>query len=257
MLSKNKIKLVKSLDNPKYRRQEQLFVVEGEKLVNELFQSKLTPYLLFATKSWIDSQHKNFKNIKCQTEIISEDELKKISFLKTPPPVMCLVKLPDYKFVPSELNKKLSLALDTVQDPGNLGTIIRIADWFGIENIICSSATVDAFNPKVVQSAMGGLFRVKVHYVDLIDALKQFRKLNTPIFGAMLDGINIYGSELTESGIIVMGNESKGISTEITQFIDHKIYIPKYPESKPEAESLNVANATAIICSEFRRRLIK
>jgi TrmH family RNA methyltransferase len=149
------------------------------------------------------------------------------------------------------LDGKLSLALDTVQDPGNLGTIIRIADWFGIEHVLCSKETVEVYNPKVVQATMGALARVSVHYVDLVEVLKE---TSLPVYGTFLEGEDIYGEALSAEGVIVMGNEGNGVSEEVKKLVSRKLYIPNFPKGRETSESLNVAVATAITCAEFRRR---
>ena len=150
------------------------------------------------------------------------------------------------------MKHSLCLALDDIQDPGNLGTIIRLADWFGIENIFCSHGTVDVYNPKVIQATMGALARVKLHYCDLVKLITSVKDI--PIFGTFLDGNNIYGEDLSKNGLIIMGNEGNGVSKEVSKLINKKLYIPNYPTSRETSESLNVAIATAIVCAEFRRR---
>ena len=155
----------------------------------------------------------------------------------------------------STQSDRLSLALDGVQNPGNLGTIIRLADWFGISDIYCSADTADCYNPKVVQATMGAILRVKVHYLQLADFLKKTAANKTPVYGTMLDGVNIYQSELTPAGVIVMGNEGKGVSDECARSFTHRLLIPSYPPERQGSESLNVAMATGIVCSEFRRRM--
>ncbi len=235
MVSKNKIKLYRSLDTKKGREKANLFIAEGPKVVNDLLQAGF------------------------EAEEIFEDieDIKKITFLQHPQSMLGVFKLKQvpnlqedvFTFFPSQ---KLSLALDGVQDPGNLGTIIRIADWFGIENIYCSPNTVDCWNPKVVQATMGSIARVNIHYTSLLEFVDSL-PLNYPIYATLLDGNNIYQQDLTEYGVIVMGNEGNGISTELRQKINHKLYVPNYPADRSSAESLNVAIATAIVCAEFRR----
>lgn len=249
MLSKNKIKYIRSLEQKKHRREERAFLAEGSKLVGDL-QGHLHCKMVAGTSQWIAS-HPDFQS----EEIIevSREELSKASLLKTPKDVLAVYSLPDYPFPNDAPEKSLCLALDDVQDPGNLGTIIRIADWFGIEHIFCSQGTVDAFNPKTVQATMGALARIQLHYCDLgqlIDSLE-----NVPIYGTFLNGTDMYQEKLSETGLIVMGNEGNGISAEIAQKINRKILIPNYPKGCETSESLNVAVATAIVCSEFRRRM--
>jgi len=250
MLSKNQIKFIKSLALKKYRDESGCFLAEGNKLVADLL-----PYfdceLLCCESSWLATQG----DIKASQTVIAETgEISKASLLKNPQQVIAVFKQPQCKLNTIELSEKLSLVLDRIQDPGNLGTIIRIADWFGIENIICSFDTADVYNPKTVQATMGALARVKVHYMDLVDFLSKNK--NMPIYGTFLTGTNIYTKTLSHKGLIVMGNEGNGISPEIEQFINEKLYIPNYPVGKATSESLNVAVATAITCAEFRRRQV-
>jgi RNA methyltransferase, TrmH family len=232
--------------------EHELFLVEGEKIVAELLQSEFTIHSLLATPEWIAS-HKNISENRTELIEASPDELKKISLLKTPNQVIAVTCIPDQNLNMLHLKEKLVLVLDQIQDPGNLGTIIRICDWFGINEIICSTSTVDAYNPKVVQASMGSIFRVKIVYEELSHWLKNYSKLFPyPIYGASLGGENIYNHQLQGQGLILLGNESKGISVEIENFISHKLFIPRFGASG--AESLNVSVAAAIICSEFRRR---
>jgi RNA methyltransferase, TrmH family len=254
MLSKNKIKLIKSLDTKKARMENGLFIAEGDKLVSELIDSGLSVTYLAGTEDWFKNNKADYLKKCNEKDIVSQEELSKASFLKTPQKVLCLIKLPIYKLDIKELKDQLSLVLDQVQDPGNLGTIIRIADWFGIENIICSHHTVDAFNPKVVQSTMGAIARVKVHYTDLGPLLTEIKKLGTPLYGTTLHGENINNLLLTSNGFILMGNESKGIDPAWEPMLDKQLFIPFFPADKQRSESLNVAVATGIICSEFRRK---
>lgn len=251
-ISKNKIKYFNSLNLKKNRDNEQVFIAEGIKLVGDLLPYFKAKYIV-ATAEWLS------KNSYIADEIIeieNIEEMKKITLLSTPSPVYVVFYRPQYDFDLQDLllKRELILALDTVQDPGNLGTIIRIADWFGIKNIICSHGTVDVYNAKTIQSTMGALARVKVHYVELKDVLDTFRKQGYPIYGTFLDGASIYNAELAKYGIIVMGNEGNGISDEIAKLVSDKLLIPSYPADEPTSESLNVAVATAIVCSEFRRR---
>lgn len=250
-LSKNKIKYIQSLKDKKYREEHDTFVVEGDKMVAELLEV-MKCQLLVATADFIQT---NFIQKNTIDEIIevSKSELSKTSFLKNPQQALAVFYQPHYSLDTNQIKEKLSLALDCIQDPGNLGTIIRLADWYGIENIICSTDTVDIYNPKVVQATMGALARVKVHYVDLYAYLKNMQGI--PLYGTFLDGRNMYEQELTQAGIIVMGNEGNGISSEIETLITNKLFIPNYPQNRETSESLNVAVATAIICAEFRRHL--
>jgi RNA methyltransferase, TrmH family len=255
MLSKTKIKLIRSLDSKKFRNETGLFIAEGEKLVHELIDSHFNIEYIAGTEEWFETYtNKNLERCK-EKEIVTEAELHKASFLKTPQQVLCLTRLPHYVLDLDGLMNKLVLVLDNVQDPGNLGTILRIADWFGIENIICSKDTADAFNPKVIQATMGAICRVKVFYEDLDGILTAIKKHGSPVYGTTLEGENIYSVPLTPNGFIMMGNESKGINPAWLPKLDKQLFIPFYPENKKRSESLNVAIATAIICSEFRRRM--
>ncbi|MDL2243647.1 RNA methyltransferase [Bacteroidales bacterium OttesenSCG-928-J19] len=247
MLGKNKIKGIKSLEKKKYRDETSCFLAEGNKLVNDML-----PYfdceLLLAKASWLATQG----DIRAKELIVAEgDEIERASLLKNPQDVLAVFRKAEHKIDLSEIEQELSLVLDGIQDPGNMGTIIRIADWFGIRNIICSPDTADCYNPKVVQATMGALTHVKLHYTPL-DSF--FRSIGTtPVYGTFLDGENIYQKELGGQGIIVMGNEGNGISPAIEPFINQRLYIPNYPADTPSTESLNVAVATAITCAEFRR----
>jgi TrmH family RNA methyltransferase len=249
MISKNQIKLITSLSQKKSRDESGLFVAEGTKLITDLLPA-FVPHLFFSTTEWLQ---KNKELITLQPEIVSEAELHKISSLKTPQGVLAVFRKPTYTFSAGALTSRLSLALDNVQDPGNLGTIIRIADWFGIRDIFCSEYTVDAFGPKTVQATMGALARVNVHQVQLPCFLKEL-PVSLPVYGTFMDGKDIYTETLEPNGIIVMGNEGRGISPEVEQFVSSRLLIPNYPKGEPTSESLNVSVATALVCGEFRRR---
>ena len=232
----------------KNRKENGVFLAEGNKLVSELsahFKCKL----LVATSQWLDSN----RNINAdETIAVEKEELSRASLLKTPQDVLAVFEMPHYETSDDDPKKELCLALDDIQDPGNLGTIIRIADWFGIKNIFCSHGTADAFSPKTVQATMGALARVKIHYCDIKELISGLD--DVPVFGTFLDGYNIYESELSANGLIVMGNEGNGISKEVSALINKRILIPNYPQGNETTDSLNVAIATAIVCSEFRRR---
>ena len=240
MISKNKIKLIRSLETKKGREKVGLFVAEGPKVVKDLLHEG------FVAEDILD-------NI---------EDINKVSFLQHPQSLLGVFKLPevasntmnDYLILFKEgIENQLVLALDGVQDPGNLGTIIRIADWFGIEDIFCSHETADCWNPKVVQATMGSIARVKLHYLNLYEMIDQL-PTDYPIYATLLDGNNIYAQELSRHGMIVMGNEGKGISPQLRTKINRKLFIPNYPPERETAESLNVAIATSIVCAEFRRR---
>ena len=210
MLSKNKIKLFRSLGIKKNRLTTGLFIAEGKKLVMDLLLSEFKISELFCSSQLADEIRPFHPNLKI--EITDKDELARISFLKTAPEIVAVLKIPDLVIDWDEIKGELSLFLDAVQDPGNLGTIIRLADWFGIRNIICSEDCVDLYNPKVIQSTMGAFARVKVHYGSLTRFLDQARELKIPVYGAFLEGENLYKCDLTSNGLVVMGNEGNGIS---------------------------------------------
>ncbi len=251
MISKNKIKYIHSLEQKKIRNKEGVFVAEGHKVVEELLQYSAAQ-IVIATEAWLKDRH-----LPSSIEVIevSDDELRKVSLLQHPQQVLAV--FPQMKartfYLDDVDTSSLSLALDGVQDPGNLGTIIRIADWFGITDIFCSTDTADVYNPKVVQATMGSIARVKVMYGDLC-ALADTLPDGFPVYGTMLDGENIYASPLQNSGLIVMGNEGNGISPALTRKVNRRLLIPNYPPGRETAESLNVAIATAITCAEFRRQ---
>ena len=257
MISKNQLKYIRQLEQKKYRRREGVFVAEGTKVVGDLLQ-RYRPEAVFATADWQAPAG-------ITPQLVTDDELRRISFLQHPQQVLALFPLPvncqpstvnskpsNVNCKPSTVNSELSLALDGVQDPGNLGTIIRIADWFGISTIICSEDTVDAWNPKVVQATMGSIARVNIIYLNLPDFLDTL-PADFPVYGTFLDGDNIYTQELTPNGLIIMGNEGNGISEAVRSKVNRRLLIPDFHQG-PTADSLNVAIATAITCSEFRRR---
>jgi len=255
MFSKNKIKFLNSLKKTKYREIHKLFFAEGEKLADELLNSGIKITNILATKDWIKTNSLKLNGCKAEIDEIAEVELAKISSLSTPNQVLIIAEQPQYTYHLEEISTKLSLLLDDINDPGNLGTIIRIADWFGIQNIFCSESSVNLFNPKVVQSTMGAICRVKVHYVDiptLINSVKRYPDFN--IYGTFLEGSTIYNEPLDEKGFIIMGSESHGISEKTKSLINKKLFIPNFPIGEKSSESLNISVATAIVCSEFRRR---
>lgn len=250
MLSKNKIKYIRSLEQKKYRKEEKAFLAEGHKLVGDL-SGHFECRLVAATSTWLESH----PDIKADEIVkVSEEELKKASLLKTPQDVLAVFRIPETDPGTRDIAGSLCLALDDVQDPGNLGTILRTADWFGIRHVFCSIGTADAYNPKTVQATMGALARVRIHYCDLKDLIGTLPDM--PVYGTFLDGKNIYGQELTPHGLIVMGNEGKGISQEMEKLVNRRLLIPNYPQGEETSESLNVATATAIDCAEFRRRML-
>jgi TrmH family RNA methyltransferase len=244
MVSKNQIKLITSLQQKKYRQKNHLFFVEGTKVISEFYKSGWKLHLLFSTE--------NLDFIPpSKTVLISETDLKKISSLITPHAALAVFNLPKHN---KEIESTFTVVLDGIQDPGNLGTIIRLCDWFGVKQLVCSSDTADCFNPKVVQSSMGSLARVNVVYTNLEEFLNEKNKL--PVFGAFVDGENIYRQKLPKNAVLVLGNEGNGVSFNIEQLIQSKISIPQFGEDQL-TESLNVASAAAIILSEFHRTIEK
>lgn len=248
MLSKAKIKWIKSLGERKFRQELQLFVAEGPKLVGELLRV-YRPVYVAGTAAWIQSNSAMLQGV--EADEVTPEELQRASFLRAPQGVLAVFPIPSTTVRPELANEELILALDGVQDPGNMGTIVRLAGWFGIRHIVCSTDTADIFNPKAVQATMGALSQVEVHYVNLCQFLHD---ASAPIYGTFLDGENIYDKPLTQYGIIVMGNEGKGISHDVGQVVNERLFIPPYPAESEPTDSLNVAMATGIICAEFRRR---
>ena len=241
MITRAEILDIKALANKQGREDLGAFIAEGEKLVDEIRNSSLRIRRILQTKP-----------IFAEGELISEKEMERISQLKSANSVLAVVELPKHKLTLANPTKNLVLCLDRIQNPGNLGTIIRLADWFGISDIVCSEDTADCFNPKVVQATMGAILRVRVHYTNLAAWLASHK--DACIYGTFLEGENIYNAELEKAGVIVMGNEGQGISAEVAKCVSHKLLIPPYPADRCGSESLNVAVATAVICSEFRRR---
>ena len=235
MLSKNDIKNIKSLELKKFRDEKGLFVAEGHKLVGELL-GVFDCILLAATDEWLGSR----RNIPAQrVEQVTPDELKRASLLRSPQDVIAVFCMPRESLAMKDAaGSDLVLALDDVQDPGNLGTIIRIADWFGIKDIFCSKGSADVFNPKAVQATMGAISRVKIHYVDLMEEIKAL-PASVPVYGTYLEGQTIYNTELSDNGVIIMGNEGKGISREVGKTVNRKLYIPNWPAGAATSESLN------------------
>ena len=239
-ISKNQLKLITSLSQKKYRQKHNLFIAEGVKVLNELLNSPFEIETLFCTD--------DFETTISEKKVvrISETELKKVSTLKSPNKALGIFKIPKEKALQ---NSGLTIALDAINDPGNLGTIIRLCDWFGVNQLVCSKDTVDCYNQKVVQASMGSLTRVSIHYTDLENYIT---KSNLDTFIADMDGENVYKTKLPKEGILIMGNEANGVSEEIKSLLQYKISIPRFGETQ-ETESLNVATATAILLSEFKR----
>jgi len=240
MVSKNQIKLITSLQQKKYRNTNKLFFAEGVKVIHELLQSNFELEHLYSTQDDFEEVSKERKTL------IDDNDLKKISALSTPNTCLAVFKIPVEKNI---IESGLIVALDSIRDPGNLGTILRLCDWYGINQLLCSKETVDIYNPKVVQATMGSIARVNVNYIDLNAYIAQ---TNLPVFGTFMDGENIYKTNLPQEGIIIMGNEANGISAELEKLIQNRLTIPRFGDIQ-KTESLNVATATAIILSEFRR----
>ena len=241
-ISKNQLKLITSLSQKKYRQKHDLFIAEGVKVLNELLNSTFEIETLFCTDDF-EATISEEKVVR-----ISETELKKVSTLKSPNKALGIFKIPKEKVLQ---NSGLTVALDAINDPGNLGTIIRLCDWFGVTQLVCSKDTVDCYNQKVVQASMGSLTRVSIYYTDLENYIT---KSNLDTFIADMDGENVYKTKFPKEGILIMGNEANGVSEEIKSLLQYKISIPRFGETQ-ETESLNVATATAILLSEFKRNL--
>lgn len=253
MLSKSKIKIIQSIGRKKSRQEHDLFLVEGNKMTKEVLMSDFTIETLICTKEFriqnIDLLHKVKEFIE-----VEKSDINKVSLLQNPQDSLAIVKQFKNEEPSFDFNKNLYLALDCIQDPGNLGTILRIADWFGISGIICSENTADIFNPKVVQASMGAIFRTKVWYTNLAEFFMRINSSEIQIYGTYMDGNNIYNEQLTNNGIIVFGNEGKGISENIEKHVKTRLSIPSFNKAEQNSESLNVAIAAAICCSEFKRR---
>ena len=243
-MTKAEIQFVRSLADKRVRDAEHLFVAEGDKLISEILSSGLRVRNIYALEGHFDGR----------AERVMAKEMERISQLKTASTSLAVVEQPRHNAPAKAPADRLTLALDGVQNPGNLGTIIRLADWFGVEDIFCSEDTADCFNPKVVQATMGAILRVRVHYLKLADFLRSTAESGVAVYGTMLDGDDIYDAKLQTNGVIVMGNEGKGVSAECANSFTHKLLIPAYPPERQGSESLNVAMATGIVCAEFRRR---
>lgn len=248
MLSKNKIKFIQSLARKKNRDDLGFFVAEGEKLIQELIQANFKFHTIVATEDVIQK----YSKVPCEKLETDIHSIKKISSLTTPQEIVAVVHKPIHRLDMNAMKEQLTIALDCIQDPGNLGTIIRLASWFGIKQIICSEDTVDCFNSKVVQATMGGIAHVDITYTKLPPLFEKAKEINLPLYGTFLEGDNIFKTDLTATGVIIMGNEGKGISAETEVYVDHKLLIPSFGDKS--VESLNVSMATAIVCAEFCKR---
>ena len=244
-MTKAEIQLVRSLADKRGRAEHGLFLAEGEKLIGELRASHLRVRRIYALEGIFAGE---------EVEVVTPRDMERLSQLKTPSNSVALVEIPHYRLKTAELRNRLTLALDEVQNPGNVGTIIRLADWFGIRDILCSEGTADCFNPKVVQATMGAILRVRVHYRPLAPLLAEAAAGGIPVYGTFLEGENIYESKLAPTGIVVMGNEGRGVTPAVAQCISRKLFIPPWPADRRGSESLNVAMATGIVCAEFRRQ---
>lgn len=244
-MTKAEIQLVRALADKRGRSEHRLFVAEGAKLIGELRASHLRIRKIFALEGVFAGE---------EVETVAPRDMERLSLLKTPSNSLALVEIPRYELCAGELAGRLTLALDDVQNPGNLGTIIRLADWFGITDVVCSPATADCFNPKVVQATMGAILRVRVHYTDLPSFLHETSAQGLPVYGTFLEGENLYDADLSDAGVIVMGNEGRGVTQAVGHAVTHKLLIPPYPADRRTTESLNVAMATGVVCAEFRRR---
>ena len=267
MISISRLKLIRSLKQKKYRDQHGLYLAEGDKVVTELMgqtgnigpagTSQDTGHPieeLFATPDWIRSHRDLVAAVGIRVNEATPRELKKASNMVTPQQVLALVRIPEASLDPSALAGEPVLGFESVRDPGNLGTIIRTADWFGIRHLVCTPDSVDLFNPKVVQATMGAMTRVKVHYLDPLELLDTPALKEKPVCGTFLDGENIYEATLPEHPMILFGNESRGLSSRLGQRVGLRLLIPSFTGNRTGSESLNLASSVAVVCSEFRRR---
>jgi len=254
MITRNQVKMILSLQKRRSREESGLFIIEGDKLVREYLSAGNKVKLLAAKPEWLEGESETVTSMIQEIVTVSYDDLRRISSLKTPHNVLAVAPIVKNVFLEARLKERHTLVLEYVQDPGNLGTIIRIAAWFGIKNIICSPDCVDVYNPKVIQATMGAFMHVDVYYLDLEPMLEKARRDGLPIYGAVTDGEIIYGKNLKSEGIILFGNESKGLSEKLLMFVTDHITIPGPEKPLAGIESLNVSMAAAIICSEFARR---
>jgi TrmH family RNA methyltransferase len=252
MISKQKIEFIRSLADKRGRKLAGCFVAEGEKIVSDLLKTSLQPVELYYTgklQASFEIQASHLPNFQ-----ISEKEMERISAFKTPSSLLALFEIPSYQEAELPVLNGLALVLDGIQDPGNLGTIVRTADWFGISDVYCSPECADIYNPKCVQSSMGALARVRVHYTELTALTRKALNQQIHIYGTFMEGENLFETSLDSPALIVMGSEGKGISPELLPFLTRKISIPAFPAGTNQLESLNVAVSAAIVCAEFRRR---
>lgn len=255
MLSKHVTKIVQNLEKKKFREKYNLFKIEGEKLVQELLVSGLNIKTVIAYPAWLEKNHDRLEGLEVVG--VDEKEMHTISNFQSLPQVIALAEIPEHTFAEETVRNSLSLVLNGIQDPGNLGTILRLADWFGIRNVFCDCDCAGAFNPKCVQASMGAVFRVKVFYTDLTSLIKKYKSETFHCYGTFLAGENIYTTALGTTGFIVMGNEGKGISPEIEPLVDLRLTIPSFADNPNSTESLNVGVASGIMLSEFKRRTLE
>lgn len=254
ILTRHQAKMIISLQKKRTREENSVFVIEGDKMVREYLAAGNRAVLLAAKPEWLEGEPETVTGRADEIATVSYDDLRRISSLRTPHNVLAVVPMKPVTFSTGMLRGRISLALEYVQDPGNMGTIIRIAAWFGIANILCSPDCVDLYNPKVLQATMGAFMHVNVHYLPLEKMLSSARKEGMKIYGAVTDGTSVYNSGLGNEGVILLGNESKGISDRLLDYVDEKITIPGPEMPLAGIESLNVSMAAAVICSEFARR---
>jgi TrmH family RNA methyltransferase len=257
MISSARSKLLRSLQHKKFRDLHRLFLVEGEKMVGELLENdpdeRFKIREVFATSEWLDKNPSNILSSDIEVTEATQAEIKKISSLVSPQPVMALVRIPDTPLKIEKLLHAPVLAFESIRDPGNLGTIIRTADWFGMEHIVCTPDSTDVYNPKVIQSTMGAFARVKAHYHDLNALLENPSMKEKLIYGTYLEGENIYETSLNSAPLILFGNESHGLSAQLESKVQKKISIPSFSTLGKSSESLNVASSVAVVCSEIKR----
>ena len=254
MISKNKVKFIISLQKKKVRDEERLFIIEGDKLIKEFLAAKIPIRSLIAKPEFLSNLPAELTRFVNEIEDVSFEELKHISTFKTPHNALAVVPMPDREMDPCEVFNQLCIALDFIQDPGNLGTIIRAAAWFGLKNIVCSEDCVDVYNPKVIQASMGAILNVNVYYSNLKKLVVLANEKKIPVFGTLLEGKSIYNHKFANKGIILLGNESKGISEELIPYITEKIMIPRFSKANYGIDSLNVGMAASVVFSEFLRK---
>ena len=252
MITKSKIQLVRSLADKTARLEYGLFAVEGRKLAAEALSSGYEVEALYVTEN--ASCRPQFESCE-HFEAVSAKDMERMSKLKTPSEVLAVLRIPKTDDCLESFGNTLSLCLDGIQDPGNIGTIIRIADWFGIENVVCSPDCADLYNPKTVQATMGALFRVNTVYTPLPELLEKTVARSVPVYGTFLDGRNLYDSQLSAGGVVILGSEGRGISPQTAPYVSERLFIPPFPHFRHGSESLNVAAAAAVVCAEFRRRV--